>query len=120
MMRRQLIPIAVFIMAMGCGDGSEEAKPVDPIDPVDSQDEQIPATQIVFEDPDLEMTVRASLDQPDGTLTEEDLASLMQLGAPGSSIQVLAGIEGLKNLQFLDLWPYGRPLIFKMRQMPML
>ena len=62
-----------------------------------------PRTQVIFEDPSLEVSVRIELKKPEGPLTESDLLSLTNLNAVFEDITSLYGIERCKNLQHLNL-----------------
>ena len=58
---------------------------------------------VEFADSNLEDAVRQALDRLQGSLTPEDVASLIRISASGKTIQSLAGLEHFTVLQKLDL-----------------
>ena len=61
------------------------------------------ADAAAFRDANLEAAIRIELDEVEGVLTADLLASMRQLSARGAGIQHLDGIEQLTGLVALDL-----------------
>src|SRR5208282_1125726 len=62
-----------------------------------------PAAAIAIPDKNLEAALRAVLHETKAELTEEKLANVYFLEAPGKSIRDLSGLEKCKNLALLKL-----------------
>jgi Leucine-rich repeat (LRR) protein len=58
---------------------------------------------ITFKDTNLESNIRKSLNKPDGSITNADMASLISLDIENSNIKDLSGLENAINLQTLNL-----------------
>ena len=61
------------------------------------------AEVVNFPDPKLEMVLRLHLGNPEGPITDDDLAGLSELNAYKRDISNLSGIERCVNLEALDL-----------------
>lgn len=58
---------------------------------------------ITFNDANLESSIRQALNKPSGSITAQDLTSLISLDASNSGIHDLSGLENAVNLQVLNL-----------------
>ncbi len=61
------------------------------------------ASDVTIPDPGLNAAVRAALQKPNGSLTDQDLLSLTNLNARGRNIANLQGLEAAHHLTLLDL-----------------
>src|SRR5437588_6390277 len=62
-----------------------------------------PAAAVTFPDKNLETAVKAVLHDPKEGLTDENLANVSVLEAPGKEIKDLTGLEKCKNLALIKL-----------------
>jgi Leucine-rich repeat (LRR) protein len=62
------------------------------------------APQVKFPDPNLEATIRAAINRPEGTIYPEDLEQLKRLEAKEKSIKDITGLEYCCNLENINLY----------------
>ena len=92
--------LCAVVICLLAGCGGENKGPLEAGDGGDTPSRQ---DTVAFVDAGLEAAVRAALEKPEGTLTQEEVSSLTQLDAGEKEIEDLAGIEQLKSLTFLGL-----------------
>lgn len=85
------------------GEGAHESPDSDSSSETEAEADSTQAASSLLADSNLESVVRQALDQSQGPLTPEDVASLISLSASDKSIHSVAGLEHFTALQKLDL-----------------
>ena len=68
-----------------------------------AKETELSGEEVEFLDKELEAAVREAINKPDGSITDDDMAGLSDLGATNVDIQNLSGLEYATYLTHLDL-----------------